>query len=252
MFEVEMLNEKTKTAFENLPINLKVKMFENLELLKSLGVDLGMPYLEGLGHGYFELRAKVGEDIAKAQLVREKENSFTILDFVVEKIQKRENSQTSGAGQGVSENQPNIGENGNFANFKGDFNNFKGDFDSQNGDFNALNFYLNSPNSDELKKIAEAKRQERKKQTLLMQSCLDPKFKERYEKSRTNFDIKKRLIQTRTKAGLSQAKIAKIMGVSQTMVARFENSEFDDFKFSTLRKYLIACGKDFDIVIKDL
>lgn len=61
---------------------------------------------------------------------------------------------------------------------------------------------------------------------------------------------KKALIAARIEAGLSQAKIASIMKVSQSSVARFESCEFGDFKFSTFEKYLNACGKDFAITLK--
>ena len=61
---------------------------------------------------------------------------------------------------------------------------------------------------------------------------------------------KKALIAARIEAGLSQAKIASIMKVSQSSVARFESCEFGDFKFSTFEKYLHACGKDFAITLK--
>lgn len=70
------------------------------------------------------------------------------------------------------------------------------------------------------------------------------------KKSRALFEIKKALIAARIEAGLSQAKIASIMKVSQSSVARFESCVFGDFKFSTFEKYLHACGKDFAITLK--
>ena len=78
----------------------------------------------------------------------------------------------------------------------------------------------------------------------------DSEFKAEYKKSRALFEIKKALISARIEAGLSQAKIASIMKVSQSSVARFESCEFGDFKFSTFEKYLHACGKDFTIALK--
>lgn len=78
----------------------------------------------------------------------------------------------------------------------------------------------------------------------------DSEFKAEYKKSRALFEIKKALISARIEAGLSQAKIASIMKVSQSSVARFESCEFGDFKFSTFEKYLHACGKDFAITLK--
>lgn len=78
----------------------------------------------------------------------------------------------------------------------------------------------------------------------------DSDFKAEYEKSRALFEIKKSLIKARIEAGLSQAKIANLMNVSQSSVARFESCEFADFKFSTFEKYLHACGKDFAITLR--
>ena len=77
----------------------------------------------------------------------------------------------------------------------------------------------------------------------------DSAFKAEYESSRALFKIKKALISARIEAGLSQAKIASLMKVSQSSVARFESADFADFKFSTFEKYLHACGKDFAITL---
>lgn len=77
----------------------------------------------------------------------------------------------------------------------------------------------------------------------------DSAFKAEYESTRALFKIKKALIKARIEAGLSQSKIADIMKVSQSSIARFENSDFADFKFSTFEKYLNACGKKFSINI---
>ena len=81
---------------------------------------------------------------------------------------------------------------------------------------------------------------------LLAKNLKNAEFNELYTKTRPLFEIKKKLIKARIDAGLSQAKIAKLMNVSQSVVARFESSTNADFKFSTLQKYVEACGLKFN------
>ncbi|CDF65972.1 helix-turn-helix transcriptional regulator [Campylobacter sp. faydin G-24] len=81
---------------------------------------------------------------------------------------------------------------------------------------------------------------------LLAKNLQNNEFNELGSKNIPLFEIKKRLVRARLDAGLSQTDIAKLMNVSQSVVARFEGSADADFKFSTLQNYVAACGLKFD------
>lgn len=82
----------------------------------------------------------------------------------------------------------------------------------------------------------------------LKQSLKDDEFKKAYDDSRFIFELKKKLIKARIEAKLSQKDLADSIGVKQSVVARFENLN-TDFKISTLRNYIKACGRNIEFEI---
>jgi DNA-binding XRE family transcriptional regulator len=74
----------------------------------------------------------------------------------------------------------------------------------------------------------------------------DPELKKAYEALEDEFAALDALLTARTKAGLTQAEIAKRMGIKPSSLARIESSLGDrkhSPSLSTLRKYASACGK---------
>ena len=73
----------------------------------------------------------------------------------------------------------------------------------------------------------------------------DPNYFKEYEKLRPEFELARELISARTKAGLTQAELAKKMGTSQPTVARLESGHKPSLK--TLERYAEVVGMKVNI-----
>ncbi len=74
----------------------------------------------------------------------------------------------------------------------------------------------------------------------------DAAFREAYDGLADEFAALRELLSARQRAGLTQADLAKRMGVSQPVVARIEGnlgSRKQTPSLATLRKYAEACGQ---------
>lgn len=73
----------------------------------------------------------------------------------------------------------------------------------------------------------------------------------RLEVERTQFanDVAIKVIQYRTKHGLSQARLARRLGMRQPNVARLESGEHEP-SLSTLARLSLALGLDFSVEVK--
>ncbi len=80
-------------------------------------------------------------------------------------------------------------------------------------------------------KIAELKRR-------LMKN---PEFASEYEKADAEFAVIEALVRARTKAKLTQAKLAERLGTTQSAVARLEGGKISP-SVATLRRYAEATG----------
>ncbi len=77
------------------------------------------------------------------------------------------------------------------------------------------------------------------------QRAKDPAFKLAYDALEDEYAALAALLHARTHAGLTQAEVAKRMGVSQPVVARIESSlgkKNHSPSLHTLRRYAEACG----------
>lgn len=84
------------------------------------------------------------------------------------------------------------------------------------------------------------------KQLAEKKRATDSSFKEAYDALEDEFSALKELLAARKDAGLTQADVAKRMGVSQPVLARIESSlgnRKHTPSLSTLRRYAQACGK---------
>ena len=83
--------------------------------------------------------------------------------------------------------------------------------------------------------------------TFLEKKLKNPDFKREYDALDKEFELIDELLKARSEAKMTQAQVAKAMGVKQSAVARIE-SENLDMKYSTLVNYLNAVGKRIAIV----
>ncbi|MBE3022153.1 helix-turn-helix domain-containing protein [Campylobacter sp. 7477a] len=82
---------------------------------------------------------------------------------------------------------------------------------------------------------------------VLNEELKNPEFKRGYDALEDEFKAIDALIEARSKAGLTQAQIAKKMGVSQPVIARIESGAYN-IKYKTFLNYIKACGKRVAIV----
>ena len=70
----------------------------------------------------------------------------------------------------------------------------------------------------------------------------NPQLRRRVEEILTEIRIEQAIIQLREARGLSQAALAKILGISQPAIARIESGKEPNLKLSTLAKVTAALG----------
>lgn len=75
----------------------------------------------------------------------------------------------------------------------------------------------------------------------------DEEFRKGYEKELRKLRIVHALIVLREKRGLTQAELAKRMGVSQPFIAKLESGESPNFNLETLAKLAAALDSDLEV-----
>jgi predicted XRE-type DNA-binding protein len=78
----------------------------------------------------------------------------------------------------------------------------------------------------------------------------DPEFRKIYEEEAAKKELWLQLVEARQAAGLTQAELAKRLGVSQAQVARLEKRGYEDYTLNSLRHYVQALGEDFTLEVK--
>ncbi len=73
----------------------------------------------------------------------------------------------------------------------------------------------------------------------------DPEFRTEFEALRPEFELARKLIAARVRAGMSQSEVAMRMGTSQPTVARLESGHKPSLK--TLERYADAVGMKVEI-----
>jgi len=77
----------------------------------------------------------------------------------------------------------------------------------------------------------------------------DPEFRRVYEEEAAKKELWLQLVEARQAAGLTQAEVAKRLGVSQAQVARIEKQGYDAYTLTTLRRYVEALGEGFQLEV---
>ena len=78
----------------------------------------------------------------------------------------------------------------------------------------------------------------------------DPEFRRIYEEEAAKKELWLQLAEARQAAALTQAEVAKRLGVSQAQVARIEKRGYDAYTLNTLRRYVKALGEGFTLEVK--
>jgi HTH-type transcriptional regulator/antitoxin HipB len=78
----------------------------------------------------------------------------------------------------------------------------------------------------------------------------DPENRRIYEEEAAKMELWLQLVEARLAAGLTQAELARRLGVSQAQVARIEKRNYDAYTLNTLRRYVAALGEGFTLEVK--
>jgi DNA-binding XRE family transcriptional regulator len=75
----------------------------------------------------------------------------------------------------------------------------------------------------------------------------DPEYRRIYDEEAAKMDLWLQLVDARQEAGLTQAELAKRLGVSQAQVARMEKRGYDAYTLTSLRRYVAALGEGYTL-----
>ena len=73
-----------------------------------------------------------------------------------------------------------------------------------------------------------------------------PAFRAEYDRLKPEYELALALIKARSKAGLTQAEVAKMMGTTQSLVARIESGQ-NPPNLKTLERYAAAVGRKIQV-----
>ncbi|AQW88463.1 hypothetical protein CPIN18021_1686 [Campylobacter pinnipediorum subsp. caledonicus] len=88
MWSIDFVNQKAVDEFLGIPKNIRSRLTHIFELLKIQGNQLGEPHTKSLQDGFFEIRAKSSEGIARSIYCYQKGKQILILISVVKKKDK--------------------------------------------------------------------------------------------------------------------------------------------------------------------
>lgn len=75
----------------------------------------------------------------------------------------------------------------------------------------------------------------------------DPEMMALYEEERANADLAQKIYDLRKEAGLSQRKLAEMIGTKHAVIARLENADYEGHSLSMLRRIAVALNKRVQI-----
>jgi DNA-binding XRE family transcriptional regulator len=70
---------------------------------------------------------------------------------------------------------------------------------------------------------------------------------ERYEQESANLEVARKLYELRTRAGLTQRQLAKLVGTSPSAICRLEDADYEGHSLSMLRRIAEALSKRVEI-----
>lgn len=78
----------------------------------------------------------------------------------------------------------------------------------------------------------------------------NPEYQAIYEEEAAKSELWLQVVEARQAAGLTQAEVAKRIGVSQAQVARMEKRRYDAYTLNSLRRYVQALGEGFSLQVR--
>ncbi len=85
---IDFVNQKAIDEFNELPKDIKARMLNLLDLLEIYGNGVGKPHTASLEGGFFEIRAKSSEGVARSVYCYQKGKKILILVTAVKKQDK--------------------------------------------------------------------------------------------------------------------------------------------------------------------
>ena len=115
MFDIEFYTlpdgrKPVEEFLDSLPVKMRIKAIDSLDLLERYGNQLRMPYSKALNDGLFELRIKFSSDISRIFYFFYVGNKIVVTNGFVKKTQKtpvREISKAEGLRKLYFENKKN-------------------------------------------------------------------------------------------------------------------------------------------------
>lgn len=78
---------------------------------------------------------------------------------------------------------------------------------------------------------------------LIAKTWSQPEYKEKYDEAAPEFELLRKMLEARKRAGLTQEQVAEKMGTKATAITRLESASSEHSpKVETLRKYAEAVG----------
>src|SRR5262245_14582040 len=77
----------------------------------------------------------------------------------------------------------------------------------------------------------------------------NPDYQRVYAEEAAKMDLWLQLVEARQVAGLTQAELAKRLGVSQAQVARMEKLGYEAYTLSSPRRYVAALGEGYSLEV---
>src|SRR5262249_13503527 len=74
-----------------------------------------------------------------------------------------------------------------------------------------------------------------------------PKRIAELEEARANDEVARKIYELRTKAGLTQRDLAKLVGTTASVICRLEDADYDGHSLAMLRRMAAALGKRVEI-----
>ena len=88
LWTIEYYSEEVRLTIEALPVGIRASYARLTELLEEFGLDLRMPYSRAMGSGFFELRPRGREGIARVFYCAKVGKKIIILLSFVKKTKK--------------------------------------------------------------------------------------------------------------------------------------------------------------------
>lgn len=85
---IEYYNERVRNKVDELPVDMRAKYDEYIDVMEEYGPNLGMPHSKAMGKGLFELRVKGKDGIARVFYCSQKGKIITVLHSFRKKTRK--------------------------------------------------------------------------------------------------------------------------------------------------------------------